>query len=229
MEALCRTLEEPSKRVSPMVQAIWSRVVRQYAAFNPSILAVVGEVLPSACGDQDHQAAGQSPLPIYHDHFAFRTFGVAGLGIASLAGPLQQLGYVQQVGSTGSQGPAGRTDAAAHTIPSRPMVSYYQSFKGFKSRLLCVSLGGPILWVKVLSPPPPKKASLQHSAVCFSHGPPGSTPPAPSHYFISPEQGDLFEFPGKKLTATWFAPEDKTLYDLGLPRIFVSEIQVRDV
>ena len=97
MEALCRTLEEPSERVSPAVQAIWSRVVRQYAACTPSILAVVGKVVPSACGDQCNQAVGQSPPAIYHDHFAFRTFGVAGLGIASLAGPLQQLGYVQQV------------------------------------------------------------------------------------------------------------------------------------
>ena len=40
-------------------------------------------------------------------------------------------------------------------------------------------------------------------------------------------QGDLFEFPGKKLLATWFAPQDKSLYSLGLPRIFVSEVQVR--
>ena len=40
------------------------------------------------------------------------------------------------------------------------------------------------------------------------------------------QQQHNFEFPTKKLQATWFAPDDRTLYDLGLPRIFVSEVEV---
>ncbi len=81
-----------------------------------------------------HFVDEEGGAPIWHDHFAFRTFGVPGLGIRSLAEPLKQLGYEQQQ--------------------------------------------------------------------------------------------DSFTFPAKKLQATWFAPKDKGLYQHGLPRIFVSELEV---
>ncbi len=89
---------------------------------------------------------------------------VPGLGIQSLAEPLIQLGYEQQV------------------TPSPCEIS----------------------------------APLPAAARPRSHARPND----------GPLQGDLFEFPAKKLIATWFAPRDKRLYERGLPRIFVSQIQV---
>ncbi|GAX79054.1 hypothetical protein CEUSTIGMA_g6494.t1 [Chlamydomonas eustigma] len=158
--ALCETLCRPHPKLSKVVQALWCHLVQRYASLTPSAHQVVEKVILSGnysdkqrhpldskadCSSSSPKCSGGRssallsakqavPLEIFHDHFAFRTFGVPGLGIASVAAVMNELGYEQQ--------------------------------------------------------------------------------------------GDFFEFPGKKLQATWYAPKDKELYEEGAPRIFVSELQV---
>uniref|UniRef100_A0A7R9VGL3 2-oxoadipate dioxygenase/decarboxylase n=1 Tax=Chlamydomonas euryale TaxID=1486919 RepID=A0A7R9VGL3_9CHLO len=119
------TLLQPSDKVPPVTQAVLASAFRAYAAATPAVPAVLRGVL---------RARYPLGTRLWHDHYAFRTFGVPGLGIESLGSVLVQLGYERQP--------------------------------------------------------------------------------------------DELTFPKKKLTAAWYAPSDKSLYDLGLPRIFVSELQV---
>lgn len=75
-------------------------VVDAYVKRNPKVAKTVAAVQAAVGGDADGGAAG---LPL--DHIAFRTFGVDGMGIASVANLFESLGYVEAAGERLGDGP----------------------------------------------------------------------------------------------------------------------------
>eukprot|EP00195_Chlamydomonas_chlamydogama_P015459 CAMPEP_0202898534 /NCGR_PEP_ID=MMETSP1392-20130828/7034_1 /ASSEMBLY_ACC=CAM_ASM_000868 /TAXON_ID=225041 /ORGANISM="Chlamydomonas chlamydogama, Strain SAG 11-48b" /LENGTH=332 /DNA_ID=CAMNT_0049584491 /DNA_START=259 /DNA_END=1257 /DNA_ORIENTATION=+ len=86
IEEACKTLVARDPKVSPLTQSALVHMFKAYADVTPSVAAVLRNVL------LHHFPAS----PIYHDHYAFRTFGVPGLGISSLSEVLLPLGYTQR-------------------------------------------------------------------------------------------------------------------------------------
>jgi len=72
---------------SPLLLGTCSRILDHYWERCPTAVKVM-ELL----GNEQQQ----SQSPVFFDHFAFRTFGVEGLGISSLADGLMDLGYTEQ-------------------------------------------------------------------------------------------------------------------------------------
>ncbi len=77
----------------PLTTAFLRQSLRNYTERTPSVHAAVKAFLSAS------STAGGSPhLPVQarslsHDHYAFRTLGLPGLGIASVAQVLHELGY----------------------------------------------------------------------------------------------------------------------------------------
>lgn len=76
------TAQEPNR----LLKASLDNILSSYLACTPSARQVIDRVYT--------QGYGQDQL--FHDHFAFRTFGVPGLGLESLGSALEAFGYTRQ-------------------------------------------------------------------------------------------------------------------------------------
>lgn len=85
-KTLFTTLDRATAQGSPrMLEASWQQLLRLYIENNPTVSKVV-----------NYYATKWPDAELYHDHFAFRTFGVPQLGIESMTPILAEFGYTQQ-------------------------------------------------------------------------------------------------------------------------------------
>lgn len=77
-----------ARQTPRVLKAACDRLLRNYLASTPSAAAVVERVFA--------QPGGYGADQVVHDHLAFRTFGVPGLGIEALGAALEAQGYTRQ-------------------------------------------------------------------------------------------------------------------------------------
>lgn len=78
--------KEAQTEPNRLLKASLDRILTSYLARTPSAVQVIDRVYKQGYGEDQ----------LFHDHFAFRTFGVPGLGLESLGSALEAYGYTQQ-------------------------------------------------------------------------------------------------------------------------------------